>query len=216
MTARTWAVAVLAGMAFSVLTNRVAVAQPAAAQAKPAAVVNGEPIRFADVEAFLKAQGPTAVQLTEAQKRQARHEVLEMLMDDLLLTQFLRQNGPKVDPADVAKQLAELAASLKKENKTLADFLKETNQTEAQLRANVVKGLQWAGYVKGRLNDADVKRYYDENREFFDRVAVRCSHIVLRLPLTSNEPERQAARTKLVALRQEILAGKLDFAEAAK
>ena len=219
MRARKWTVAILAGTVILAMSGLSAQAQTQATlpvPAKPAAVVNGEPIPLAEIEAVLKAQGPTAVKLTEAQKRQAQYDVLEMLMDDLLFTQFLRKNAPAVTPAEVAKQLAELEDGLKKEKKTIADFLKETNQTEAQLRTTIVKNLQWTGYARARVSDADLKRYYDDNKDFFDRILLRVSHIVLRNPPTATEAEKQVARNKLLALRQEIVTGKVDFAEAAK
>lgn len=183
---------------------------------RPAALVNGEPIALAEVEQVLKLQGPSATPMSEAQKKQARQEVLSMMIDDVLMQQFLRKHAPKVDPAEVNKRLAELEASLKTQGKTLAEFYKETSQTEAQVRANLLNMLQWAGYVKDRVTDAVVKKYYEDNKEFFDQVTVRASHIVLRMPAGTNESERQAAHARLLALRQEIITGKLDFAEAAR
>jgi peptidyl-prolyl cis-trans isomerase C len=197
----------------ALLAGRAAAQAPAN---KPAAVVNGEPISMAEVEAFIKAQGPTPTPVTEVQRRQMQREVVAMLIDDLLMQQYLRQYGPRIDPADVNKQVAELEAGLKKQNKALADFLKDSNQTEAQLRGNIVKVLQWRAYATTKLTEADCKRYFDENREFFDRVMVRASHIVLRVGPSTSEAERQAARIKLLTLRQDVLTGKIDFAEAAK
>src|SRR5207237_10493545 len=55
-----------------------------------------------------------------------------------------------------------------------------------------------------------------QNRDFFDRVAVRASHIVLRVSAGASEGEREQARSQLRALRQEIVSNKMDFAEAAK
>lgn len=183
---------------------------------RPAAVVDGQAITMAEVEAILKQAGPTATPLTEVQKRQMQLEAVGMLIDDMLMQRFLRQNGPRIEPAEIDKKVAELEEGLKKQNKTLQDFYKESNQTEAQLRMNILTMLQWAGFVKQHLTDDDVKRYYDESKDFFDRVAVRASHIVIRVPANAPPSERESARSKLQALRQEILAGKLDFAEAAK
>jgi parvulin-like peptidyl-prolyl isomerase len=214
MSGQTWlrAAATTAGV-LALVAGRAPAQAPAV---KPAAVVNGEAISFAEVEAVLKQRPPTATQPTEAQQRQLRLDALSMLMDDLLMQQFLRKNGPKTEPAEVDRQLVALQANLKSQGRNLQEFLRDSHMTEAQLRTNTVLMLQWAAYAKARTNEADVKRYYDDNKEFFDQVTVRASHIVLRLPPTASEGERQEARQRLQALRQEIVAGKLDFAEAAK
>jgi peptidyl-prolyl cis-trans isomerase C len=154
--------------------------------------------------------------LTEAQKKQMQMEAIGMLIDDILMQQFLRKNAPHLDPNEVNKKMAELEESLKKQNKTLQDFFKETGQSEAQLRINILNMLQWSAFVKQRLSDEDVKHYYDENKEFFDRIMVRASHVVFRVSPTASDTEREAVRAKLAALRQEIESGKTDFAEAAK
>lgn len=210
---RNWQTSLALGL-WVIITSSLA-AQPGPA-AKPAAVVNGEPIPMADVDNILKLQGPSATPMSEVQKKQMRQEVLSMMIDDVLMQQFLRKHGPKVDPAEINKRLAELESSLKTQGKTLVEFCKETSQTEAQVRGNLLNMLQWAGYVKDRVTDPVVKKYYEDNKEFFDQVTVRASHIVLRLPAGANESERQAARARLLALRQELVAGKLDFAEAAR
>jgi peptidyl-prolyl cis-trans isomerase C len=197
----------------------VVFASPATAQLlgpKPAAVINGETISWADVEAVLKLQPAQATKPSELQLRRMRREALEMLMDDALLRQFLQKHGPTVSPAEVAKQFAELQAGLKAQNRNLADFYKETGQTEEQLRADIHKMLQWAGYVKSHVTETDLKRYFDEYREFFDQVTVRASHILLRVTPGAAEADRQQARARLESLRQDIINGKIDFAEAAK
>src|SRR5262249_26879423 len=92
----------------------------------------------------------------------------------------------------------------------------DTGQTEAQVREGIMHQRQWAHLCQSRISDTELRRYYDENKEFFDRVQVRASHIVLRVPPNSTEAQRQALRDDLLALRQDILAGKIDFTEAAK
>jgi parvulin-like peptidyl-prolyl isomerase len=189
--------------------------------AKPLALVNGQPIYRAEVDAILKRQPPSATPLTEAQQKQMQGVALDFLINDMLMKQFLerqRVGKPPLSPhgPEVNKQLAEFDAALKKKNNSLAQFLKETGQTEEDVRASIVKELQWEAYVSEHLKDEDVKRYYDENKVFFDKVMVRASHILIRVPAAAKPAEREAARAKLLALRKEIVAGKIDFAEAAK
>ena len=216
MTTHKWAPALLAGVVGLMAFAGRAAAQAPAAPAKPAAVVNGEPISLAEVDLLIRRQGPTAVQLPEGKMRDLRNATLSMLIDSLLQAQYLRQKGPRIDAATVDKAVAEFAEGLKKQGKALPDFIKEMGQTEAEFRQDMTNVLQWQAYVQARLHDDDVKRFYDENKDFFDGVTVRVSHIWLVLPEKASEAERQQARNKLLAIRQEIVSGKLDFAEAAK
>jgi peptidyl-prolyl cis-trans isomerase C len=117
---------------------------------------------------------------------------------------------------EVDQRVAELVKALAKDNKRIEDFCRETGQTMAQLQARIVSQLQWRDYVKDRVTEKDLEKYYHEYKAFFDGDTVRASHIVLRVPPTSSPADRQAAYNKLAALRQDIAAGKIDFAEAAK
>jgi peptidyl-prolyl cis-trans isomerase C len=206
----------LAGMAMLVFVASEAEAQTPAAPAKAAAVVNGEPISTAEVDAVLKLMPPTQTPSSEAQLRQMRGEALEMLIDDVLMRQFLNQRTAQVEPAKIAKVLGDLETSLQAQHHTLQDFLRDTAQTEAHLRSDIVKKLQWEVYVAGQLTDADIQRYYEQNKDYYDQVTVQASHILLRVPPRASEAEKEAARAKLADLRHKLVAGQLDFAEAAK
>ncbi len=183
---------------------------------KPAALVNGEPITIEEVEAVLLHEPPTANPPTEVQRRQMQLEALSLLIDDRLVQQFLRKNGPPISPVEVNKKLAELESGLKAQGRTMADFLKENGFTAAQLQADAVKMIQWAGFVRQQIKDAELRRYYEENKDYFDHVKVRASHIVLRVSASTTPEEVKDSRAKLEKLRQEVVSGKLDFAEAAR
>jgi peptidyl-prolyl cis-trans isomerase C len=193
-------------------------AQAPAGQPRPVAIVNGEPIAAAELDNVLKNAPPSATMPTPEEKKEMRELALKMLVDDVLMRQFLKKNTQPVSPAAVTRELAELQESLAKQKpaRTLQDFLKETGQTEEQLKLDVVARLQWKAYVTTRVPDQTLKAYYDENKVFFDKVFVRASHILFRVPPKASEGEKQALRSKLAALRADIAAGKIDFAQAAK
>ena len=193
----------------------VALAQPPTNTTSVAATVNGETITLAEVDGVLKNTLPLTP-LTAAQRRQMRVEVLADMVDDLLLKQFLRKNGPKVDPAEIDAQLKAYGEKLKTEGKTLADFYKQTGQTEAQVREAWTTAMQLTGYVKSVATEAQLKAYFAANKDHFDRVQVKVRHVVLRAGKHATPVERAAAKQKLEAIRAEIAAGKLDFAAAAK
>lgn len=220
---RSWVIrAGAAGLAVT-LGPGATIAQPGtppanAATASPpavAATVNGETIPLDQVDALIKTKF-TFAPLTAGQTRQVRVELTAELVDDLLLKQFLRQHGPKVDPAEIDKQLQAFIASLTRQGKTFADFLKETNQTEASVRESWTTLQQLNRYVKEHVSDEQLKQYYAANRDYFDRVEVRVSHIVIRVGSNTPEAEKARAREKLQSLRADVAAGKLDFSAAAK
>jgi parvulin-like peptidyl-prolyl isomerase len=214
MRPRTWG---LAGLASAVLLAFLVKDGRTQGSVKPAAVVNGAAISRADVEAALKVMnGPTPMQVPESRQRQMRFEALGILIDNLLLEQFLRKNAPAADPHEIARHLAELETALNKDGKKLPDYLVENGMTAPQLREQVINALQWRDYTKARVSDADVQQYYNDNKDFFDGVQVRASHILIRVPVTGSDGDVKAAQTKLQSIRQEIEAGKTTFADAAK
>jgi peptidyl-prolyl cis-trans isomerase C len=206
----------------AILASAVTAQSPPAAPAgKPAAVVNGEPVLAADLDHIVemlikekfKVQPPN-----DAQRREVRETVLGMLINDVLMRQFMQKNAPKIDTAEVDRYIADLSAQLQKQKppKTVAEFYKETNQTEEEFRKTLTSRIQWEGYVKAQVKESDIRHYFDENKDFFDQVSVRASHIVLRLPATATDAEKKAAGDKLLGIRAEIAAGKIEFPDAAK
>lgn len=193
----------------------VVLAQPPKPESNVAATVNGEKITVEEVDAVLKQSLPLAP-LNAVQRRQMRLEVLTDMVDEVLLRQFLRKNGPKVDPKEINDQLKAFSEKLQRDGKSLDAWLKETGQTEAQVRESWTTAMQLTGYVKSVATEEHLKAYFNTNRDHFDRVEVKVRHIVVRVGKNATAVERATAKEKLTALRAEIAAGKLDFAAAAK
>jgi parvulin-like peptidyl-prolyl isomerase len=215
MNGRTWLIRGVAGVCALAWGLSAAQAQPAAAD-KPPAVVNGESISMADLEAALKQAGPTPMQLSEAQRRQYQIQALYFLIDQALMRQFLAKNAKPADPEEVNRKLVEMAGALKKQGKTWEDFCRDTNQTPAQIRAGTAQHIQWYAYARDHISDADLEQYYKDYKDLFDRTSVRIGDIFVPLPTTATDGERAAARAKLAEVRAQIVDGKLDFAAAAK
>ena len=139
-----------------------------------------------------------------------------MLIDDKLMRQFIAKNAAPAPPAEVTARVAAAEAELKKLNKTLQDFYKESGQTEATFRADCALAVQWDDYAKTKISDADVEKYYKYNKDFFDGVTVRASHILLRIPPKATDADKAKLKEQLNDLRAQIVANQIDFAEAAK
>jgi parvulin-like peptidyl-prolyl isomerase len=206
---------ILAGLAGMMILAGGAHAQVPAQ--KPAAIVNGEPISQAELSAVLKTTQPeSTTPLTESQRKELQGNALNLLVEDMLMRQFLRKNAPVANPQEVEKEVQELVAALAKDKQSLQDFLKASGQTEIQLRGDIAARLQWKSYITPRLTDEAIKKYYIDNKIFFDKVLVRASHILLKVPANATPNDRQLVYNRMVAIRQEILAGKIQFQDAAK
>lgn len=190
-------------------------ADPAALGADIAATVDGEPIRLADVDAAVRAALP-GVPLTPHQWKGLRPVVLRDLIDDVLLRQFLDREGPPLDPAELDAQLKVFVEQLARQNRTLADYLRQTGRTEARFRADWALQMRLAEYVRRHTTEEQLRAYHAAHRDHFDGVEVRLAHILLRVGRGATPDERAAVRTKAEALRAELAAGRVDFAAAAR
>ena len=188
----------------------------AAAAEKTAATVNGEAITAAEVDAAVAQLPAPERPVSTAQKQRQRADLLDLLIDDRLVRQYLRQHGPKVEPAEIEKQFAALAAGLKSQGKTVDEYLKECGLTEAQAKENLMRMLQLARYTEAKATAEQLRSYFEANRDFFDKTTVRTSHIVIRLPASAPAADRQKAQEKLRAIRADLSARKVEFAAAAK
>jgi peptidyl-prolyl cis-trans isomerase C len=215
MNGRTWMIQGAAGVCVLVWGLATVQARPEAA-GQSAAVVNGEAISMADLEAALKQAGPTPTQLTEAQRKQYQIQALYFLIDQALMRQFLAKNARPADTDEVNKKLVEMAGALKKQGKTWEDLCRDTHQTPAQVRAGIAQHIQWYTYAREHIGDTELEQYYKEYKDLFDRTSVRISDIFVPLPGTATDGEKAAARARLTDLRGEIVDGKVDFAATAK
>ncbi|MEI6326447.1 MAG: peptidylprolyl isomerase [Gemmataceae bacterium] len=191
--------------------------QPAGAPGtRVVAMVNGENITQAELDLSLKQLGPSPILLGTNRVRQQQLEALSMMIDDILMKQFLKKNAPEIKETEIDKKMADLVSELKKANKTLEDMHKENGFTVDQIRTNLRTKLQWLAYASSKYNEADLKKYWDTNRDFFDGVMVHVSHIALRTPPGMTPTEREDLFKRMANLRQMIQSGQLDFATAAK
>jgi parvulin-like peptidyl-prolyl isomerase len=180
-----------------------------------AANVNGEPITIEEVDAALSSSLP-GTPLTPSQKRDLRRAVLEDLIDEKLLRQFLAKNAAKVETAEIDAHYAAFNASLIKENSPPEEFFRRTKQKEAQFRDELSARIHLTHYAKQLATDEKLKAFHEKHRDHFDKVEVRVSHIQIRAGQDASPVDRAAAKEKLQRIRTEISSGRLPFPSAAR
>lgn len=215
MNGQMWMVRGMAGaLALLCLAGRVCAQKPETNG--PAAIVNGEVISKGELDAMIKKAGALPVQLPEAQRKQQQQMVLNALIETALLRQFLEKNAPPIDEREINTHMAGLAAQLKQQGRSLSDFCREMNRSEAQVRADIAAIHRWYAYAEKNLTEKDLVRCFQENKDLFDQVRVRVSELVIRVPTQAAPSERELARKQIMELREKIVSNQIAFEAAAK
>lgn len=184
-------------------------AQPA--KANPVlATVNGEPIYESEV-----ARALNQFQARPGSEQELYDNVMEMLVNSKLLAQFLRRNRVEVKPADIDEVVADYEKAAKQNNNSLVNELAAANWTPEEFRNEIARTLQFKNYVTSQATDSELRRYAEANKDTFNSVQARASHILVPVKPDASDAEKQKAREKLLAIKKDIVAGKISFPDAA-
>lgn len=167
--------------------------------------VNGQPITDADLQHFARI-----LKLTNAELPQQRAQLLERLIDRQLLRGFLTQQKVAADPKLLEEHLTRLKTRLKDRGEDFNQVIAKAGFTEESLRQDLTLPLDWEAYVRRELTPQKLREIWNTRKHEFDGSEVRAAHIVLH----SNDPD--ADEKKLAALRAQIVAKEIAFADAAK
>jgi len=178
------------------------IATPAPAANAVAATVNGQPLPEVAVQRGLKRVPP-------AEHAKARPEILNYLIDNLLLDQYLAGQKIPVDIKEVDARVGEIQSEVKKHGQDYQKMLKDLMLTEEELKAQVTADLRWEKFAVGKATEAALKQLYDQNAEMFDGSLVRARHILLT-PAAGDAEAAAQAKIQLTQVKQQV------EAEAAK
>jgi len=183
-------------------------------KAKPVAVVNGEPIARDAWEEAIKKLPPPPPGISPEARKAAAMQVLALMIDDVLLRQYLAKHAAPATSAAVQQRLTQLETALRSNKKTLVDYLKETGLSEVQLKNGIAAELQWQNFLAQRVSQDDLKKYYTDNKEMFDGARIRVSQIVYTVKPGDVQADTQGKQV-MEGVRLELLKG-ADFSELAK
>jgi len=174
------------------------------------AVVNGERIMLSELLGRLNE-----LNVLPEKREDVAGGVLDGMVDNALLVQFLATQKIVYDAKAVDAQIAEVKAEYDKEGVKIADALAQLGLTEQKLRASVIAEARWQNYLKKNVTDKQLTDYFAKYPEYFDGTEVRASHILVEVAPDADEKSRTAAKAKTETIRKEV-AGGLNFGEAAK
>jgi peptidyl-prolyl cis-trans isomerase C len=159
----------IAGL-LTISLSQLAVGQESGAVA---ARVNGQPIAEASVQRGLKRLPP-------ARQLEARTEILDYLIANVLIDQYLLQRSIDVAPTEAAAKLNQLREELKKSGKEFDKALADMGLTEDELKKELIADLRWEKYCDAQATEAILRDIFAKNLDMFDGTLVRARHILLK------------------------------------
>jgi peptidyl-prolyl cis-trans isomerase C len=138
-----------------------------------AARVNGQPIAEASVRRGLKP-------LPASRQLEARAEIIDYLVANVLIDQYLLQSNVEVSAADVSGRLNQLRDEMKKSGKVFEKALEEMGLTEDELKREITADLRWEKYSEAQATEPILKDIFAKNLDMFDGTRVRARHILLK------------------------------------
>jgi len=170
-------------------------APPAVRPPGTAAKVNAQEIPEVAVYRALR-------QFPASEQEIARREILNHLIDNMIVDQYLTALKITAEPAEVDKLIAELKDELKKATppKDYAAELEGMMLTEAEFRAEVAAQMKWDKFVKQQTPDETLKKFFEQRPQLFDGSMVRCRHILMS---PGSDPAKKAeSKETLLKIKQ--------------
>ncbi len=169
---------------------------PAADPTGIAATVNGQPIAEKAVQRGLKRLAPE-------KQAEARQQILNRLVENALLDQYLQQLRVQVPANEIDARYAQVLEEIKKSGQTVEKVMQELMLTEEELRTQLTAELRWEKYSDEQATDQLLHQVFDNNPEMFDGTTVHARHILLT-PAGKDEQAVQQAVAQLRGFKQQI------------
>ncbi len=183
---------------------------------KVLAMVNGENISQQDVDQILNKY---ANQIDSAQIPAVTKQILEGLINEKLITQFIRDNKIEATKDEVEAEVKKVREEIKSDPSTSGQTLEQVLGTHGsnieEYKKTLALNISVERYLSKDLEDQKIKAYYDKNKFVYDDTEVKASHILVDTRKMKTEDELAKAKEKINKAKAEVDAGK-DFAEIAK
>lgn len=204
--------------------NKAASASAEAQLPDPVAVVEGEKISRADLqEAFnnaLAASGMNPDEIEPAQKMAGYREILDELIVDKLVSR--KASSVEIKDADLEAEVGRVKGQFPSEEAFKAEMQK-AGETDSSFRDTIKRMMQQRKWMEEKIGDkatvpdAEVKRFYDENKKEFEHPElVRASHILILTPEDADDKTVAEKKKAAEAALERVTDKKEDFAAVAK
>ena len=160
-----------------------------------AATVNGQQISKAAVDRAVN-------RLPAEQREKAQAEILDFLIDNVIVDQYLALMKIAVDDKEVTARIEEVKKELVKSGQSLEKLLQGLALNEAEFQEQIAHDLRWEKFAQQQSTDAALKTLFDAHQDMFDGSQVRARHILLSP--ANDEKAQAAAIAELTQIKKQI------------
>jgi len=140
-------------------------------------------------------------QFPQEEREAARKEILNHLIENTLIDQYLTALKIDVPAKEVDDLVAKLKEDLKKAGKDYAKELEQMMLTEAEFRTEVTAQMKWDKFLKDQATDAKLKDMFEKAPTMFDGSMVRASHVLMP---AETQKEKEDAAGKLRGIKKVV------------
>ncbi len=154
---------------------------------------------------------------------QTPEDFRKQLIDGLVDKELLKSGGESLDvtveSSEVDKYVDEMKANFDSDEKW-AEALKQAGFTEEEYRTNIEESLQQRKITEhftegAKVDDKELLKTAQDYAQYYDG-AKRSSHILFKVESGADEAAKKKVRQKAQEVLDQLKAGKIDFAAAAK
>ena len=163
---------------------------------------------------------PPGMEINDWMRNQIRTSVVDMLVEKALVEQKLTAKKITVTDEQVMAEIAEIAKQQNLKMEDVPEEIAKFGMTMDDLRGQIRMKVQMDKLIEAEMKDKDVtdedvKKFYEDNPQYFEKPEqARVAHILV-LTQGKSDDEKAAAKTKIEDLLKKAKAGD-DFAALAK
>ena len=163
---------------------------------------------------------PPGMEINDWMRNQIRTSVVDMLVEKALVEQKLTAKKITVTDEQVMAEIAEIAKQQNLKMEDVPEEIAKFGMTMDDLRGQIRMKVQMDKLIEAEMKvkdvtDEDVKKFYEDNPQYFEKPEqARVAHILV-LTQGKSDDEKAAAKTKIEDLLKKAKAGD-DFAALAK
>ena len=175
------------------------------------ATLGDESITEADFQLFCAVNN-----LPRDKQPPLRARLISQLVERQLIRRFLKRQKITADTEELKGHLLRMEDLIRRRKDDPDELLQRLGLTKAALEAELGLSLAWEAWIRKTILEPQIAGYYEQHRAELDNTKLRASQIILKLGPDARETEITERRTKLAAVRKEIVTKKLSFSDAAK